>query len=198
MIARSNATTRMQQVADGEFAGMECLAVNFVMSIIPANVESREEIESLVREFALEACHEYDPSRGTEFSTFLMSALRWKVLKWKRKPSVTSVQEDAPFLVKGINLEGESGYFVPSAVATVEDNVSARMSMRSFLDSLSPESQRIFYELRDNSDVYMRGIKVLGWRRIHQITGKSRHACEKFIDEVKRKGVQHCESIAGN
>jgi hypothetical protein len=184
----------MQQVANGKFGGIEERVVKNLLSTLPPHAESREDMQSLVREFAIEACHEYESDRGVPFECFLHSCLRWKACKWRRSQRLYLLQTGAN---KVIGNDGETDFLRPEIEAEVPATQAAHLSVKMFIDALTPESREIFFMLRDNSDVYARGIKVLGSRRLSQITGKTKYACRKFVAEVREKGEQIYESPAG-
>lgn len=166
----------MQEVAEGKHLGIEGRAVRYLLDRVPSGSETRDELESLVREFAVESAYEYQDHR-CQFSTFLYRSVCWKAAKWLRSKANTV----------RIYPETDCGSQIVGSNGRCEQTLRAQ----ELLDSLTDTSKTIFTLLLKNADGYAMSAKVLGCRKVSQLTGHPVTSCRRFIEEVRSKKEEY-------
>lgn len=164
----------LEEIASNRHIGIEVTASELLLSKLPPNVETKDEIKSLIREFAVESCYEYQGDRGTKFSTFLYKNLRWKSGKWLRSRSRSAEAYSTP----------NAGFATSSSRCYYDASIRV-VSVRELLGKMSPQSRMLFSRLLDcGADGYK--FKTLGSRNIVNYVGCSSSDARKLVREVRK------------
>jgi hypothetical protein len=164
---------RMDDIAAGKYKGIEIRAVSFILNNYCSQMQ-QEEVESMVREFAIESAHSFDEDRQTRFSTFLYSDLIWRIHKYFRGAtryfSIRLMHERV--------VDGEKDCHV---------SFKNDLQVKELVDNLTQSSRSIFECLVKEADSRAMQAKNLSPAKLVKITGHSKLECQMFVSEIKDK-----------
>ncbi len=188
-----SAVEEKQRIADNQYGGMETTQVNWLFSRLPAGHMEYEDLQQMVRMWALQAAEQFDPDRSTKFSSYLFGHLRLMSMKFQRQPWAPSrrpagkqITQVGTFDTRSGNIRGDSientHFFVASP--------SADMQVSELKDTLSESSLDLFHKLamHEDQDGLCRAFRSAHWRKqVSRITGLPVEQIEQFKEEIKCK-----------